>query len=286
MPTLRDYFLTDKSDVVKVTQSTEITTHDGVKIPVQMFLDFASASIYLAFYLETVRDPLQRCLSLITEHTIQAVLGVTGGFGFVDGFPKTTPIHASDLKFCGRVFIYSDNALSEDDMTLLDRAARQRGILLDYHGPNWANERRKMGKHLAFISHDSRDKDAIAKPLVEELMRYPGCTVWYDEYSLKLGDHLRESIEKGLKESKKCILLLTKNFLTNAGWTREEFNSVFTRELIEQSNVVLPVWCGVSSAEVYAYSPILANRLAANWSKGPAEIAKQIYLAGNADELS
>jgi hypothetical protein len=38
-------------------------------------------------------------------------------------------------------------------------------------------------------------------------------TVWYDEFSLKVGDSLRESIEKGIKECKKCILILTQNYL-------------------------------------------------------------------------
>lgn len=281
MATLRDYFLTDKNHEMKVTQSQDVTMSDGLKIPVQMFLDFASASHYLAFYLETVPDPLQRCLALVTGNAVQAVRDVTGGFGIVDGYPSTLPIHAADLKFCGRVYIYSDNALTENEVEQLNRAAREKGILVTYHGPAWAAERQQLERPLAFISHDSRDKEAIAKPLVDELIRFPGCMVWYDEYSLKLGDHLRESIEKGLKESKKCVLLITRNFLSNTGWTKEEFNSVFTRELIEQEKVILPVWCGVSRTEVYAYSPILVNRLAVNWDSGAGEVAKQIYLAGN-----
>ena len=137
-------------------------------------------------------------------------------------------------------------------------------------------------KPLAFISHDSRDRDTIGKPLVEELLKFPGCTVWYDEYSLKVGDNLRESIEKGLRECKKCVLLLTRNYLVNGGWTKAEFDSIFTRDLVEQGNVILPIWCDVSRDDIYSYSPNLANRVAAQWSKGPTEVARQIYLAANA----
>lgn len=34
----------------------------------------------------------------------------------------------------------------------------------------------------------------------------------YHEFSLKVGDKLRESIEKGLKDCRKCILVLSPNF--------------------------------------------------------------------------
>src|SRR6266487_2354994 len=48
-----------------------------------------------------------------------------------------------------------------------------------------------------FISHASEDKDEVARPLAEELTRL-GFRVWYDEYSLRLVDSLREKIDEGL----------------------------------------------------------------------------------------
>ena len=66
------------------------------------------------------------------------------------------------------------------------------------------------------------------------------CPVWYDEYSVKVGDSLRASVEKGLKESKKCVLILSPNFLSNTGWTKTEFDSIFTRQILEGSNIVPP----------------------------------------------
>ncbi|MDP1714416.1 MAG: toll/interleukin-1 receptor domain-containing protein [Anaerolineales bacterium] len=282
MATLRDYFLTDKNHEMKVTQTTEITTPNGLRIPVQMFLDFASGSIYLAYYLEPVSDPLQLCINLVTGNAVTAVLGVTGGFEIADGYPEINPIKAADLKFCGHVYFYSDNALSDGDFAKLLQVAKQKGLQVQYYSPDWAAQRAQLEQPMAFISHDSRDKDSIAKPLVAELLRFPGCTVWYDEYSLKVGDNLRESIEKGLKECKKCVLVLTKNFLMNKSWTKTEFNSIFTRELIEQANVVLPIWCNVSREDIYSYSPSLANKVAVQWGKGATEVARLIYLAANA----
>jgi len=92
------------------------------------------------------------------------------------------------------------------------------------------------------------------------------CPVWYAEFSLRVGDSLRESIERGLKETRKCILILTPNFLRNEGWGKREFNSVFTRELLEKKNVILPVWHEVTEQEVYDYSPSLADKYALKWS--------------------
>jgi hypothetical protein len=51
-----------------------------------------------------------------------------------------------------------------------------------------------------FISHAHEDKE-VARPLAEAL-RQRGLTVWYDEYVLRLGDSLREVIERGLASSR------------------------------------------------------------------------------------
>jgi hypothetical protein len=130
----------------------------------------------------------------------------------------------------------------------------------------------------AFISHDSRDKNIIARPLAQKLTEQIG-RVWFDEFSLKLGASLRESIEKGIKECHKCILIISPNFLSNDGWTKTEFNSVFTREMIERENVIIPVWAGVSVKEVYNYSPTLADKFAVNWSEGLDVVCQKIKQA-------
>lgn len=83
--------------------------------------------------------------------------------------------------------------------------------------------------------------------------------VWYDEFSINIGDNIRDSIEKGLKECKKCILVLSPNFISNKGWTKIEFDSIFTRQILEEQKLVLPVWYKVTEDDVYNYSPSLLN---------------------------
>ena len=105
------------------------------------------------------------------------------------------------------------------------------------------------------------------------------CPVWFDEFSLNVGDRLRESIERGLREARKCVLVVTPNFLDNTGWTRAEFNAIFTREIVERNDVLLPVWHRVTREQVYEYSPVLADRVAVDWSLGKNEVVRRLRRA-------
>ena len=102
------------------------------------------------------------------------------------------------------------------------------------------------------------------------------CPVWYDEYSLKVGDSLRACIEQGLKEAKKCVVVLSPNFLSNEGWGKAEFDSIFTRQILEKSNVILPIWHNVGVQEVYEYSPRLADKVGLNSLLGVPELARRL----------
>ena len=168
--------------------------------------------------------------------------------------------------------------------TLLGNAFTAVDSNFDYQGPQYAAESRSIHERpLAFISHDSRDRADIAHPLAL-MLEERNCPVWYAEFSLRVGDSLRESIERGLKETRKCILILTPNFLKNEGWTKREFNSVFTRELLEKSNVILPVWHEVTQQQVYDYSPSLADKYALYWSAEDKEdIADKLQRAVQGD---
>ena len=103
------------------------------------------------------------------------------------------------------------------------------------------------------------------------------CPVWYDEFSLSVGDSLRESIEGGLKSCGYCILVLTPNFLSKGGWPKREYDSIFTREVIEDERLILPVWHNVSKQEVMEYSASLADKLARSTATHTVEeIAEEI----------
>ena len=101
---------------------------------------------------------------------------------------------------------------SSRQCTLLGSAYTAVDSEFDNRMPQYAESRSSHQRPLAFISHDSRDKADIALPLAL-MLEERNCPVWYADFSLRVGDSLRESIERGLKETRKCILLLSPNFL-------------------------------------------------------------------------
>ena len=111
-------------------------------------------------------------------------------------------------------------------------------------------------KYDVFISHASEDKDAIVRPLATVLEKL-SVRVWYDEFSLKLGDSLTASIDLGLKESKYGLVILSKAFLCKK-WPEYEYRSLMTRE-IDGERVILPLWYDVTKEDVKDFSLYLAD---------------------------
>ncbi len=127
-----------------------------------------------------------------------------------------------------------------------------------------------------FISHASEDKDAIARPLADALVA-KNLAVWYDDFSLKVGDSLRESIDRGLSRSRYGVVILSPHFFEKH-WPQKELNGLATRE-IEGRKVILPVWHKVGFAEVREYSPTLADTFAVNSAKGVDYVVEKLLEA-------
>ena len=111
-------------------------------------------------------------------------------------------------------------------------------------------------KYDLFISHASEDKDEIVRPMATILERL-SVRVWYDEFSLQLGDSLTASIDKGLRQSRYGLLVLSKAFI-GKNWPDYEYRSLLTRQ-IDGESVILPLWYGVTKEEVKAYSLFLTD---------------------------
>lgn len=126
----------------------------------------------------------------------------------------------------------------------------------------------------AFICHASEDKPTIARELAQYLVSY-GLNIWYDEFTLKVGDSLREKIDYGLANSRFGIVILSKNFFRK-NWPREELNALATRSMLTGEKVILPVWHEVTQEEVFNYSPTLADKWAAKTQEGLDVVAQKL----------
>ncbi|UUE37826.1 TIR domain-containing protein [Pectobacterium aroidearum] len=114
-----------------------------------------------------------------------------------------------------------------------------------------------------FISHASEDKEEFVRPLAETLERM-GVKVWYDEFTLKVGDSLRKSIDHGLVKSKFGTVILSTAFCSK-NWTQYELDSMVAREM-NGYKMILPIWHKISKDEVIKFSPALADKVALNTS--------------------
>ena len=125
-----------------------------------------------------------------------------------------------------------------------------------------------------FISHASEDKDTIVRELAESL-RQEGLDVWYDEFTLNIGDSLRQKIDDGLRSSRVGLVVLSPSFMRK-GWTNYELDGIVTRT-VSGEQVLLPIWHDVTKQQVIDFSPSLANRVARSTSTHTvAEIAAEV----------
>lgn len=276
MATLWEYYQKDRGRNLCINRDvglSDVTGKQLLSVPTALHLDFESNALYISFYIPHQSDI--ECPSRVLLNSVSEVLAWKNEVLVQGGNHGEEGISSTELVFTGRIFIYSEDDVKDEDKTYIKERSKELGQSVKFREQIYADERNKFEKPLGFISHDSRDKIEIAGPLAMQLQKFM-CPVWYDEYSLKVGHSLREQIERGLKDCKKCILILTPNYLSNEGWGKKEFDSVFTRELIEKQNVVLPVWHNVSAKKIYEYSPSLADRVAVNWDQGVEEVARKL----------
>jgi hypothetical protein len=168
----------------------------------------------------------------------------------------------------------------EQKKLISDRQAHQRQLSADMLG------RREVARsvdvsstvpvenHDFFISHASEDKDGLVRELAETL-RARGARVWYDEFSLKVGDSLRRNIDRGLANSRFGVVVLSEAFFRKE-WPQRELDGLVALET-KGSTRILPIWHKITFDEVSRYSPTLADKVALNTSlKSVASIADEL----------
>lgn len=127
-----------------------------------------------------------------------------------------------------------------------------------------------------FISHASEDKEAFVRPLAKALQR-KGLRVWFDEFSLGVGDSLRRSIDSGLARSRYGVVVISPDFLKKE-WPQKELDGLTARE-VDGCKVVLPVWHNVDAETVRRHSPLLADRIAVCTDKGVDAVVEDLMKA-------
>lgn len=301
MATLKEYFELDFPDTFKI-QSDIHKRIPTLRENIIAFLnlDFPSNAMYYSFYIESKNLEFSFFIDFIaTMHKVYSqgwdtsqklgLLSAKVGTGItvknVDPlevsytYMSGLPIHLSQIRLTQMIYLYSESPLNNVDVQKLSDYALQFGYTIQFRSSEYVQTKMKFEKPWAFICHDSRDKEAVARKIASGLQKMM-CTVWYDEYSLNVGDNLRASIEKGIKECRKCILIISPNFISNGGWTKSEYDAIFTRQIEEKRNIILPVWYNIKPEDVSEYSLILKNIAALDWNlHGEAEVCRKLFHA-------
>lgn len=276
MATSREYF--DKNTFLEFGTELSLTTPDGeLRVPVKIAHDFDGGSKHVRIFIPESEHPDAILATIVTNLDVvgKAADGVRAAAGFAGCNEK---IDSSGLLFTGRLLVYTPSVIDEARWQHLKNQLLPQGLHLLVRDGEYAKVRNSHETPLAFISHDTRDKGILVRELASKLSSML-CPVWYDEYSLVPGPSLRKSIERGLKTCPKCIVILSKNFFSNPGWTKREFDTIYTREILDGKRMMIPVWLGVTKQEVYDYSPILLDTVGINADLGLDEVTRRLFNA-------
>jgi hypothetical protein len=275
MATSKEYFQKNTYLEFGTELSFKAIDSDEIIVPVKVAYDFDGGSKHLRAYIPECDQPDGVLTALVQN--LQMVWDNAAGVLVSAGLANANEnIDGRSLTFSGRLLVYTPNVIDDQRWQRLKDQLSPQGLFLLIRDGNYAKLRDSYEKPRAFISHDSRDKERFVAGLASKLSSML-CPVWYDEYSLVPGQSLRESIERGLKTCPKCIIVLSKYFFSNPGWTKREFDTVYTREVFEGQRICIPVWLDVTKEKVYDYSPILLDTVGIKGDLGMDEVVRRLF---------
>ncbi len=247
------------------------------RVIARLYLAFDEYAKFLSFYVKQ-EFATPEILEALLVHHANAIHAAHSGLQISMSHPvhQVVGVTAEELPFTGRVILYVESTLDESAKERLISVGQGYGLKVQIRDRNYERFMNEHEKPRAFISHDSRDKPYVER--IANRLRGVLCPVWYDEYSLKPGDSLVESISAGLHESKRCVVFLSPNFLSNPGWGKIEFNAAMNKHITE-GNVLIPIWHGVTKDEVAAYSSLVVDLFAINTDIGEDEVFAKLHRA-------
>jgi len=189
-----------------------------------------------------------------------------------NAFVSRNQTQFKDAVFSGKLYLICHSLVDSDGII---SHLSNFGYRIEINDDIYYKEKASVANIDVFLSHDSRDKETFVRDLNVALSKKLIRT-WLDEKSLMIGDRLTSKINEGLIKSRYCIVVLSKHFLENTGWCDREYRSIVSREINEKRDVLLPIWHGVTKADIIQYNLELADRVALNTNMGAASIAGRI----------
>jgi len=123
-----------------------------------------------------------------------------------------------------------------------------------------------------FISYASEDREDIARPLAH-LLDERGYRVWFDEFTIEIGDSLNEKINEGLASSHCGIVIISHAFMQKK-WPRNELNALVALE--DNARQIIPIWHGIKASDLEHFNPVLADRRSLNTDQSLEKLVASI----------
>lgn len=162
-----------------------------------------------------------------------------------------------------------------DNRKFVGELRNESETLRQFSGMDISGDTMKRDGVDVFISHASEDKDSIVRNLADSLIS-EGVSVWYDEYSLSIGDSLSSSINKGLSECTFGIVVLSPDFVKKK-WPEIELQSLYAKE-VHKGKSILPIWHRITFDEVIEFNLHMADKFALNTSTHSIEMITKLII--------
>lgn len=78
--------------------------------------------------------------------------------------------------------------------------------------------------------------------------------------TLRIGDSLRQKIDKGLASSRVGLVVLSPAFISK-GWTNYELDGIVIRA-VSGERILLPIWHNITKQQVMDFSPSIVDKVA------------------------
>lgn len=229
MNILREFFETDFAGLPHHTVSDHQRPEARVDLEVRVHYDFAANSKFVSCFFPAHCDLEAACEDLLVNQ--YAILAAAdSSIEWIHGVPGDVAILSSDLRFAGRLFAYHEDTLPNDVSDRLRLRAEMYGTSIKFRGPGYVMARVTVERPLAFILHDERDTNHIARPLAQGLARR-GCLVWFHGFSLNTEAKPSTVFADGVKQAACCILVVSPNMPRGPTWSAMEFHRIVSPRL-------------------------------------------------------
>ncbi|MDX8338833.1 toll/interleukin-1 receptor domain-containing protein [Draconibacterium sp. IB214405] len=106
----------------------------------------------------------------------------------------------------------------------------------------------EKAKYKIFISHCSKDKEYVVKP-VADLLISDNISCFYDDYEIKSFDNILDKIDYGLRNSQYVVAFIHEDYF-DRNYTTNEFKS-FLHNLGAKKGRILPILLGTKLKKVF-----------------------------------